>query len=149
MASLWYEELSVGDEWETASRTIDHADVMLFAGLTGDFTMLHTSEEFAKQTPFGRRIAHGLLGQAISVGFFVRLGLFETTGMAFLNVNTTFVGPIFLGDTVHAKVSIKSKRETKKADRGIVAVRVQLINQRAEVVQDGEQTMMIARKPAS
>ena len=137
MTSLWYEEWNVGDEWVTASRTIEHADVILFAGLTGDFASLHTSDEFAKQTLFGKRIAHGLLGQAISIGFFFRLGLLDGTAMAYLNANTNFVRPIFLGDTVHAKISLKSKRETKKADRGVAIFRIQLINQRNILIFNG------------
>ncbi len=108
--------------------------------------MLHTSDEFAKQTQFGKRIAHGLLGQAVSMGLCTRLGLLEGTTIAYLNANTNFVKPIFLGDTLYAKISVHSKRETKKTDRGIVILRIQLINQRGEVVQDGEHTQIIAKR---
>ena len=143
---LYFEECNMGDEWISASRTLDHADVMSFAGLTGDYAMVHTSEEFAKKSIFGKRFAHGMLGLSVSIGLLFRLGLVDGTAMAFLNSNVNFTGPIFLGDTLHIKVSIKSRRETKKSDRGIVVFGIQMINQRAEVVQDGEHTIMMARK---
>src|SRR3990172_401500 len=111
-APLYFEDLRIGDQFVSPGRTITEADVTLFAGLSGDYNPLHTDEEFAKQTPFGRRIAHGLLGLSMAVGLASRLGLFDGTGIGFLGLEWSFVGPIFLGDTIRARFAVEEKRPT-------------------------------------
>ena len=79
----YLEDLEVGFTVKTAGRTVTEADVVAFAGLTGDFTELHTNEEFARQTPFGRRIAHGALIFSIAIGLTTRTNLLDDTVVAF------------------------------------------------------------------
>ena len=143
----FYEDLEVGASYATKSRTVTEADIVNFAGVTGDFNELHLSEEYAKKTPFGKRIAHGALGLSISLGLAWQLNLYRETLIAFLGLNWNFKGPILIGDTIHLVQSIKSKRETKNPERGIVVLEGKLINQRGEVVQEGERTMMVRRRP--
>jgi len=147
LAGKYFEDIEIGEEYTTAARTITESDVMAFAGLSGDYNTLHTDAEFAKQTIFGQRIAHGLLGLAVSTGLKTRMNIFEGTVMAFLGLTWNFKGPIFFGDTVHAKVTIKEKRDTSKSDRGIMIQNLYLINQRGQVVQEGEHTIMLRRRP--
>lgn len=120
--------------------------MVLFAGLSGDYNPLHTDAEFGKSTIFKERIAHGLLGLAITAGLKARLGLFDGTVIAFLGLTWDFKKPIFFGDTIHAQFTIVNKRETKQTDRGIIVQDVKVLNQRGEVVQEGQQTLMIKRR---
>jgi acyl dehydratase len=143
----YFEDFEVGEEYISPARTVTESDVVLFAGLTGDYNPLHTDEEFAKGTVFKKRIAHGLLGLSIVSGLVMRLGVFDGTIIAFLGLDWKFTGPIFIGDTIHFRMKIAEKRETSKPDRGILIREVSLINQRDEVVQKGTMTIMMKRKP--
>lgn len=144
----YFEEFSVGDTFTSPARTVTEADVVTFAGLSGDYNPLHTDEEFAKTTPFGRRIAHGVLGLSITTGLMARLGLFDGTAVAFLGLDWRFTKPIFIGDTIHFEMEVLEKRETRHPDRGVLVRGVKLLNQRGEVVQEGTMTIMVRRKPA-
>ncbi len=146
----YFEDLEIGEECESPARTVTEADIVNFAGLSGDYNALHTDEEYCKKnTIFGGRIAHGLLGLAIASGLFTRSRLaHEIHGsiMAFLGLSWNFKAPIKIGDTIRVKVKVKEKRETKKPDRGIVILERTVLNQRDEIVQQGETTLMIKRK---
>ncbi len=143
---LYFEDFTVGDEFVTLSRTVTETDIVAFAGLSGDYNQLHTDAEFAKDTLFGERIAHGLLGLAITGGLKQRLGIFDGTVMAFLGLTWDFVGPIRIGDTVHAKMVVAETRATSKSDRGILVQEVELINQNGSTVQKGRHTVMMRRR---
>ena len=146
---MYWEDLEVGEEYTSPSRTITESDIVNFAGLSGDYNELHTSEEFCKDTMFGTRIAHGLLGLAIASGLFTRTELCLRTArnlIAFLGLEWKFKGPIKIGDTVTVKIKIIDKKETKNPERGVFVLKRELINQRGEVVQEGETPLMIKRK---
>lgn len=145
--AYYYEDFSIGDAFTSPGRTVTESDVTVFAGLSGDYNPLHTDEEFAKETIFGTRIAHGLLGLSMVSGLVMRLGVFDGTVIAFLGLEWTFTGPLFIGDTIHFEMKIIEKRETSKADRGIIVREVLLLNQKNEVVQKGTMTIMMKRKP--
>jgi acyl dehydratase len=145
----YYEDLQVGEEYESPGRTITETDIVNFAALSGDWSPAHTDGEYCKKSPFKARIAHGLLGLAIVEGLRPRIPAFtDVRYMASLYWNYKFTGPIFIGDTIRVRVKIASKRETKKPDRGIVVEYVTMVNQRGEVVQEGEHGMMALRKGA-
>ena len=110
MESLYFEDFELGQEFITRSRTITEADVVAFAGLSGDFNPLHTDEEFAKKTVFGTRIAHGLLGLSIASGLINQLGIAEKTVMAFLGLNWTFKAALKFGDTISVRQRVLEKR---------------------------------------
>lgn len=143
---LFFEDFEIGKEYLTPKRTVTEADVVAFAGLSGDYNPLHTDEEFARGTQFGGRIAHGLLGLSIMTGLQSRLGLLDGTTLAFGGVQWRFVRPIMLGDTIFARLAVTSKRETSKPDRGVMILGAKLCNQRDEVVQEGELTLLMKRK---
>lgn len=144
--SKYFEDFSVDEVYEGPGRTITESDVVNFAGLTGDYNLIHTDEEYAKDTLYGTRVAHGLLGLSITNGLMTRLGVFEGTVIAFLGLEWQFTGPIFLGDTIHFRMTIEHKRETSKPDRGILKRKVEVMNQNEEVVQEGILTTMIKRR---
>ena len=141
-----YDDFRVGETWKTARRTITEADLLMFAGLTGDYNPIHTDELFAKSTPFGGRILHGPAGFAIATGLESRLGLKDGTAIAFLGMTWDMTGPIKIGDTIHVDQTVTSMRETKKPTTGIVFFNVKIVNQRDEVVQQGEWKVMFFRK---
>ena len=107
----YFEEFEIGYEVESAARTITETDVMLFAGLSGDYNQLHTDVEFAKNTLFGERVAHGLLGLSIASGLASRLGFIEGTAKAFTGLEWKFRAPIKIGDTIRIRITVKQKKE--------------------------------------
>ena len=119
---------------------------MIFAGLSGDYNVLHTDAEFMKQSIFGERIAHGLLGLAIQSGLLARAAQPYAT-LAFVGLRWKFKGPIKIGDTVRLRAKVLDKKETDKPDRGIVTLARTVVNQRGEVVQEGETDLLVERRP--
>jgi acyl dehydratase len=146
MAALYYEDFAVGAEYVTTGRTIGESDILQFAALTGDWNSLHTDEEYCRTTPYGRRIAHGLLGLALMEGMKYRHGQGDGTAIASLSWTVRFAKPIYIGDTLRVRWRITAKRETRHADRGIVTEQVELVNQHGEVVTEAEHLLMMRRR---
>lgn len=146
---LWFEDFSVDQERLSPGRTITESDLMAFAGLTGDYSQVHTDEEFCMRTEFGTRIAHGLLGLSIAQGLAWRTNYTQGTGVASLGWDKwTFKRPLFIGDTVRVRWKLLSKRESKsKAGMGVITEFMELVNQKGEVVQHGEHITMIRKRP--
>ena len=145
----YWDDFKVGETFETAARTVEAGDVSLFAGLSGDFNPLHLNEEFAKTTPFGGRVAHGILTLAISNGHQNQLGIFEGTTLALLGIDCIrFTGPVRLGDTVHTAMTIKETKPSSKPDRGVVTYEVAVKNQKGETVMHCEQSVLMMRRRA-
>ena len=152
MEPKFFEDVEVGDKGVTAGRTITEADVVSFAGLSGDYNPIHTDEEFCKGTMFKQRIAHGALVLSVASGLFTQceMNLFiKTNLMALMGINWRFLKAVFMGDTVHVEVQIIEKKETSKADRGIIIQRRSVVNQHGDTVQEGEVTLMMRRKASS
>lgn len=148
MVGKYFDEWVIGEEYVTPARTITETDVVMFAAMSGDYNELHTSDEFGKTTPFGKRIVHGLLGLAISHGLLFRLGILEGTALAFLSIDSwQFKVPIFFGDTIHVKVKVIDKKaSSSKPDRGVIKLKLQIIKQDGSVAQEGIKTLMIKRE---
>jgi acyl dehydratase len=144
----WFEEIEVGEEYESPGRTVTESDIVLFAGLSGDYNVLHTDAEFMKSSIFGERIAHGLLGLSIQAGLFTRATQAYAT-IAIAGLRWKFKGPIKIGDTIRVRARVTAKKETSQADRGVVTVEREVLNQRHEVVQEGETDLMVERRPAA
>lgn len=129
----YYEDFKIGDEIITAGRTVTEADIVNFAGLTGDWNPLHTDVEFAKNSVFKQRVAHGALTFAIMTGLFVRTGIIEETIYAFYGVDKLrFVKPVYIGDTLRVIAKITEKEDRGKV--GLVVLDSKVVNQRGEVV---------------
>jgi len=146
---LYFEEMEVGSSVVSPGRTVTEADIVAFCGISGDYNELHSNAEFAKQTLFGQRIAHGLLGLAMASGLASRLGLMEGTAQAFMGLEWKFKQAILIGDTVRVRVRVKKKREIKRLDGGLVFVDVAVVNQEDQVVQEGQWTVLIKSQPAT
>jgi acyl dehydratase len=144
----FFDDITVGEEFESPSRTVTETDIVLFAGLSGDYNVLHTDAEFMKQSIFGERIAHGLLGLAIQAGLFTRATQPFAT-MAFVGLRWKFKGPIKIGDTIRVRAKVLAKKETSKPDRGVITLDRKVLNQRGEVVQEGETDLMVERRHGS
>jgi acyl dehydratase len=144
----FYEDYAIGLQMITPARTIGETEVSMFAMLTGDFNRLHTDAEYMKDSPFGERIAHGLLGLSIVNGLKYRTDLDPDGIIAFLGLTWSFTAPIRFGDTIHAVLTVANLRPTKNPERGIITYGVQVVNQHDAVVQQGEMTMMVKRRPA-
>jgi acyl dehydratase len=145
---LTFEQFSVGDNFVCQGRTITEADVVNFAGISGDFNPLHTNEEYGKTTPFGGRIAHGVLVLAIATGQVNQLGIFEGTTIALLQQTIKYVGPVKFGDTIHLESTIVEKKETSKPDRGILTLDNKVFNQHGQPVIEVQEVVMIKRGQA-
>jgi acyl dehydratase len=141
----YFEEIQVGEEYVSPGRTITEADIVIFAGLSGDYNVLHTDAEFMKSSIYGERIAPGLLGLAIQSGLLTR-GMRPYATLAFLGLRWKFKGPIKIGDTITVRGKVLSKRETSQKDRGIITLQRQVVNQNGDLVQDGETDVMVERR---
>ena len=146
MARHW-EDFTLGEVLVTGRRTIDGGDVSRFAGLTGDFNPLHIDAEFAKSTPFGERVAHGILTLAVSNGQQNLGGWFEGTTLALLGLDRLkFMAPVKFGDTVRQRLEVVEKKETSRADRGVVTLSATILNQRDEPVVEGQHVVLLRRR---
>ena len=144
---LWFEDYRAGQTYVSQGRTLTEADVVSFAGLSGDFTSLHTDAEYAKRTPFRRRVAHGLLVQAIATGLMTRTGLFEGTILALSDMVTHWRAPVFLGDTIRLRLQVESLDTQPSKRAGQVRFSACVLNQADQVVVEGEWGTLVARRP--
>src|SRR5262249_39082690 len=143
----YFEELQEGETRVSRGRTITETDVVNFAALTGDWVELHVNEEYARQSYFGRRIAHGALIFSVSTGLAVRMGTVDDTVIAFYGVDKLrFVKPVFIGDTIWVREKISGK-EPKDEKGGIVVIHTEVFNQRNEVVLAYTGRLLIKRRP--
>ena len=142
--SLYFDDFSVGQKFVTKARTITEADIVNFAGLSWDHYQLHTDAEYAAATPFGRRIAHGLLGVIVHAGLSYELT--EKSILALLELTWQFKGPIYIGDTIHVEQRVKDLQPGSSGDRGVLTFEKKVINQKNEVVQTGTTTILLARR---
>src|SRR6185503_7014778 len=113
----FFSDFQVGQAFTSVGRTVTEADVVLFAGLSGDYNPLHTDETFAAKTPFGRRIAHGMLSVAISTGLGQTLGIFEGTTIALVGQTFEYKGPVFFGDTIRLRLTVESVTPSSKGGK--------------------------------
>jgi acyl dehydratase len=144
---LHFEDFFVGQSWVTPARTITEADLVNFAGLTGDYNPLHTDEEFARATQFGGRIFHGPGVFSVAIGLESRLGIKDGTALAFLGMTWNLRGPVRIGDTIRAEQRVAEVRpSTSKPDRGVVTFDVVVKNQHGEVCHDGQWVVMFRRQ---
>lgn len=145
-----FEEFAVGQKVASPARTISETDIVNFAGITGDWNPLHSDAEYARETIFGERIAHGLLILSIASGLAWRLGFMTGTVEAFLGLEWKFRGPVKIGDTLHLEAEVKNLKPMARLGGGIVAFNVKVINQRGETVQRGSwDVLMRSRKEPS
>jgi acyl dehydratase len=144
---VYFEDMKVGEEYVSPGRTVTEADIVIFAGLSGDYNVLHTDAEHMKSSLFGERIAHGLLGLSIQQGLLDRVVPGQSTG-PLAAVKWKFKGPIKIGDTIRVEARIATKKDGGGPGHGLVTVERRVVNQRGEVVQEGETDHLVSRRPA-
>jgi acyl dehydratase len=145
-----YEDLHVGMAFRSPGRTITDADLVAFAGLTGDYSELHTSEVYGRASQFGRRVAHGMLGLAYAHGLmWARTGELRETAVAFLGIaDWRFSGPIFIGDTIFVDYRIAELRDSRsKPTQAIATFDVAVVKQDDSVVQQGRKLLLLSKVP--
>ena len=135
--TLWFDDLAAGQVLETGSRTVSDADILAFAELTGDRNRIHLDG-----------LAHGLLVAGVASGLLFDLGHFGESVIALLGLKEwRFRAPVRGGDTVRSRVTIESVRRASQGDRGVVVRRVEILNQRNELVQDGRAAFLVSCRP--
>ena len=148
--SYTYADLRVGMSFRSPGRTITDADLVAFAGLTGDYSELHTSEVYARASQFGRRVAHGMLGLAYAHGLmWARTGELRETAIAFLGISDwKFTGPIFVGDSIFVDYRIAELRDSKsKPTQAIAIFDVEVVTHDDRVVQRGRKALLVSKVP--
>lgn len=144
----YFEDYVVGTQRNTSGRTITETDVVLHAGHSGDFFPHHVDAEFARQTPFGQRIAHGTMTFAVGVG--LTASQINPVAFTYGYDKLRFPKPVFIGDTIHTRVTIKDKQQdVKRPHSGRVIEACEVINQRGEVVLYCEHILIVQTKAAS
>lgn len=145
---LTFDQFNVGDVFVCQGRTVTETDVVNFAGISGDYNPLHINEAYGRATPFGGRIAHGVLVLAMATGQINQLGIFEGTTLALLQQTIKYLGPVRFGDTIHLESKIVEKKETSKPDRGILTLENKVVNQHGQTVIEVQEVVMVKRGEA-
>lgn len=145
---LYFEEFEEKQKIESVCRTVTEHDVMTFAGLSGDYNQIHTDREFSSKTPFGKRIAHGVLILAMASGLAMRTGFLEGTVLAFREIsNWKFSRPVFFDDTIYVILEVREKKAIQRLGGGLITIDIDVLNQNNEVVMRGVWIVLVASKP--
>ena len=146
MRQRYFEDFRVGEVFAAPSRTLTDAHFLFFAGLTGDNHPIHYDDEYAKSTPFGRRLAHGLMLNALTaLGAGELSAQIEESIIAFLSQSSAFRAPAFVGDTLRPELEVAEL--IPKTGRGVLKLRSRLLNQRGELVLEGEHVYLLRMRP--
>jgi len=138
-----FESYVVGERYRSRGRTITEADIVQFAGVSGDFYSLHMDREYAKQTRFGERIAHGMLTLSAATGLWV---MEPRCVLAFYGIDALrFIRPVRIGDTIYVESKVQQLTERSET-AGLVTVHQQVVNQRGETVIDAVVHVLVARE---
>ena len=143
---LYYEEYTVGDAITSQGRTVTEADIVNFAMLSGDWNPLHTDAEAAKETPYGERIAHGMLVLSMATGLAERLGFMHQTVLGFMGLEWQFRAAVKIGDTIRVQATVSELKPMARLGGGYVTFKVQILNQQDKVVQRGAWTVLVKSK---
>jgi acyl dehydratase len=144
----YFEDYSIGQTLMTRGRTITEADIVAFAGLTGDYNPMHTDAEVMKSSVFGQRIAHGMLVLSYAVGQVYQLGFLEGRVIAFRGLEMKFSLPVFIGDTLHVEIEITDKKDMLRLGGGMITAAVRIVNQHGKVVQAGDWSILVVSRAA-
>lgn len=144
---LYFEEFEIGATMRTRGRTITEADLVQFAGLTGDYNPMHTDAEYSKNSFMGQRVAHGMLTISYAVGQAYQLGILERTVLGFRGLEMKFSTPVYIGDTIHAELKVTEKKEAARLGGGIVTLEIKIKKQDDSIAQKGTLTLLMASQP--
>ena len=144
----YFEDIEAGKTLVTRGRTITESDIVQFAALTGDYNPMHRNAEYMKTHPMKQRVAHGMLTLSYAVGQLYQLGFMERTVLAFRGLEMKFSLPVFIGDTVHVRLTVTEKKEMKRLGGGNIIAEVKILNQDGKTVQSGTMELLLASRPA-
>jgi oxepin-CoA hydrolase/3-oxo-5,6-dehydrosuberyl-CoA semialdehyde dehydrogenase len=146
----WFDDLSIGDSLLTHRRTVSEADIVAFGGISGDYFYMHFDEIAAKESPFGKRIAHGYFVLSAAAGLFVS----PSPGPVLANYGLDtlrFIKPVGIGDTLQARLTCKRKTDKParkgQPPQGVVAWDVQVTNQDGELVASYDILTLVLKRP--
>jgi len=144
----YFEEFETGQRLRTPARTVTEADIVGFAGLSGDFNSIHTDDVYSKGSAFGRRVAHGILGLSIASGLAVRTGILEGTVLAFREIREwKFSLPIYIGDTIRAELLVEEVKALPRLGGGSIDLAFDVKNQSEQTVMKGHWTVLVQSRP--
>jgi acyl dehydratase len=144
---LFFDDVAVGQEWESLGRTVTETDIVNFAGISGDFNPIHVDHAFAKTTVFRQPVAHGVLVWAMSSGLGLSAPPMRT--LAFMGLRDwQFKEPVFIGDTIRLRSKVLAKEERARGRRGVITWQRQIINQKGKVVQEGVTMTLVEGRAA-
>ena len=145
---MWFEEFEVGQRVITPGRTVTESDIVSFAGVSGDFTQIHTDADYSSRTVFGKRVAHGLLVLSIASGLAVQTGVLEGTIIVFREIDEwKFIQPVYIGDTIHVELEVMETKAMRRVGGGTVTIEIRVKNQSEQTVMKGIWTVLIASRP--
>jgi acyl dehydratase len=143
----YYDQFAPGEKVISQGRTLTEADIVAFAGISADFNPIHMDERAAAAGPFGRRIAHGLLIQAMATGLAGMTGIVQDTVIAFRHLTCKFSLPVFIGDTIHLELEVTGQKWLPRLTAGNITLAFRVINQDGATVQRGEWEMLVKGRP--
>jgi acyl dehydratase len=145
---MYFEEFAPGQKVRTAARTVTEADIVGFAGLSGDFNQIHTDAVHAASTPFGKRVAHGLCVLSIASGLAVQTGIMEGTILAFREIlEWKFSAPVYIGDTIHVHLEVIETKALPRLGGGAVILLLDVQNQDGATLQKGKWSALFLSRP--
>jgi 3-hydroxybutyryl-CoA dehydratase len=145
---MYFEEFAVGQKVRTAARTVTEADIVGFAGISGDFNQIHVDAAYAKTTPYGQRIAHGICVLSIASGLVVQTGFMEGTILAFREISEwKFAAPVFIGDTIRVNIEVLDTKALPRLNAGAVTLSLDVHNQDGKSVQKGKWSALMNSRP--
>lgn len=139
---LYMDDVEEGQSWISTARTITEADIVNFAGISGDFNPIHMDHEYARNTPYGKPIAHGLLTLAVTSGLSINSPPIRT--LAFVSIKDwQFLEPVFIGDTIHIRSTLLEKEVRGRGRRALLTWQCEVLNQQEKVLQRGITTTLV------
>ena len=144
---LYFEEFEIGAAMRTRGRTITEADLVQFAALTGDFNPMHTDAEYSRGAFMGQRVAHGMLSLSYAIGQAYQLGILERTVLGFRGLEMKFSSPVFIGDTIHAEITVTATKAARRLGGGVVTLALRIVKQDGAIAQKGSLSLLMMSRP--
>jgi len=145
---LYMDDVEEGQSWTSPARTVTEADLVNFAGISGDFNPIHMDHEYVRTTTFGKPIAHGLLVVSMASGLALNSPPMRT--LAFVGIRDwQFLEPVFIGDTIHIRTTLVEKEIRSRGRRALLSWQREVVNQQEKVLQKGLTMTLVEGRAAN
>jgi acyl dehydratase len=141
---IYFEDYRLNESRKTLRRTITETDLVLHAGQTGDFFPHHMDEEWCKTQPFKHRIAHGTLVFSVAIG--LTASVINEAAMTYGYDRLRFIKPVYINDTIGVNLNVTNKKDHKSPGHGFVTEKVEVFNQRDELVMVCDHILIVQKK---